>query len=735
MGTEVCSVYLLEEGSLVLRATEGLASDLVGDVRLKVGEGLIGYTAQIREVINAREPETHPRFRFIAGSNEERYHSFLGIPLYDRKQLIGVMAIQTIEPREFSREEVSALTTIAFQLSSVIANAWLLDSINRRRENAEATLPAGERPAPEPLSILRGKGLTPGVAIAPAYVLVQTLGIAEVIDEEDPCDAVEEGRRLSEALEKTGVETICLEKRVADRLGDADAAIFHAHLMILQDQSFLNKLDRLIESGRSAEGAVKSVVGEYVEAFERMDDPYLRERASDVKDVGRRVLANLRGVEASPIRLTHSGIIVARELMPSQIAMLPFHLVRGIVLESEQTNSHAAIVAKSMGIPTLLGVSGALKQIEPGAPLILDASSGQVFVEPDANVKREYQRLVRENHRKQEALLKFKDAPAQTRDAVAVTLRANVGLLSDIEQARINNAEGIGLYRTEFPFMATTTFPSREEQYELYRRAIESFEGKLVTFRTLDIGGDKSLPYFPAPAEENPSLGWRSVRISLDRRDVFLTQIEAILMAARHGPARLMFPMITTTDELHSCREVVREAREKLRSEGMETPEIPLGVMIEVPATLAIARHLAQGADFFALGTNDLIQYMLAADRGNAMVHRYYDPLHPAMTQAIDTMVNIAAETGRGLCICGEMASDPACFALLVGLGLREFSVAAPSILPLKAMLAQIDEADLAQLARRALQNGDGTTTRQMIDEILRSIESPAIDSTQPVDE
>ena len=253
MGTEVCSVYLLEEGSLVLRATEGLASDLVGEVRLNVGEGLIGYTAQSREVINAREPEMHPRFRFIAGSNEERYHSFLGIPLYDRKQLIGVMAIQTVEPREFSREEVSALTTIAFQLSSVIANAWLLDSINRRRDIAGMTLPEAERPAAEMISVLRGKGLTPGVAIAPAYVLVQTLGVAEVIDDEDPCVAAEERRRLSDALEKTGVETICLEKRVADRLGEADAAIFHAHLMILQDQSFLNKLERLIESGRSAE--------------------------------------------------------------------------------------------------------------------------------------------------------------------------------------------------------------------------------------------------------------------------------------------------------------------------------------------------------------------------------------------------------------------------------------------------------------------------------------------------
>ena len=721
MGTEVCSVYLMEGSELLLSATEGLSPESVGQVRLQVGEGLIGYTAQVRKVVNAREPAKHEKFRYVAGSNEEQYHSFLGIPLYDHRQMIGVMAIQTVEPREFSPDEVSTLTTIAFQLSSVIANARLLDSINQRNEAGSTSVSSIDQVKPEVLSVLQGSGITSGVAIAPAFVMLQRLGISEIVEEEEvPTNGSMERERLSEAIEKTRIETICLEKRVADRLGDSDAAIFHAHLMIVQDQSFLNKLDASIESGRSAAGALKVVITDYVEAFRGLEDPYLRERAIDVEDVGRRIMANLQGVESTPVRLAQPGIIVARDLMPSEIAMLPFEHVRGMILESEQANGHAAIVAKSMGIPTLVGVAGAIQQIEPGAPLILDATSGRIYVEPDPNVKREYERLVKENRKKQEALLQYKDVVAETKDHVCLSLRANVGLLSDIDLARSHGAEGIGLYRTEFPFMVRPSFPGRQEQYRLYRQVIESFAGQPVTFRTLDIGGDKSLPYLSPPNEENPSLGWRSVRISLDQRDVFRTQIEAILMAARHGSARLMFPMVTTADEFRACRQVVDEARDNLSREGVETTAVPLGVMVEVPATIAIARHLAEGAEFFALGTNDLIQYMLAADRGNPLVHQYYDPFHPAILQAIDQMVRITEELDKGLCICGEMASDPIAFALLVGLGLREFSVSAPSILPLKAMLRKLSFIKLSDLAREALNQDQGEKTRALVVKALQ---------------
>ena len=337
--------------------------------------------------------------------------------------------------------------------------------------------------------------------------------------------------------------------------------------------------------------------------------------------------------------------------------------------------------------------------------------------------KKEYQRLVSDNRLKQERLLRFRDLAASTRDGETVCLRANIGLLSDVEIARRNGADGVGLYRTEFPFMASANFPDRQDQYRLYRRVVESFAGQVVTFRTLDIGGDKTLPYFNRPVEDNPSLGRRSVRVSLDHREMFRTQIEAILMAGTHGPVRLMFPMISTMDEIGICRDVVQEARNNLQACGLDVPDIPLGVMIEVPAAISIADHLAKEVDFFALGTNDLIQYMLAADRGNSMIHQYYDPFHPAILEGIRRMIEVSHRHNKQLCICGEMARDPGCFALLVGLGLREFSVSGPAILPLKATLSQLTSGRLSELAQQALQQGHSSKVREMVDQVIREVD------------
>ncbi len=722
MGTEVCSIYLFENDELRLRATEGLAPQSVGRVKMKVGEGLIGYTAQRGEVVNVPEPQDHPRFRYFAELSEEKFHSFLGIPLYDRQQLIGVMAIQTIEKRDFNEIEISTLTTIAFQLSTVIANARLLDSLQVERQAGPAARQIEEVPRKfQP--ILRGQVVTPGVAMAPAHVIDEAFGYAEVMEHDECTDKESESRRLQDAIERARVETLCLEKRVAERLSEADASIFHSHLMILQDQSFLDKLERLIAENHSAVSAVKSVVGEYVEAFRRMDDPYLRERSLDVEDIGRRILANLCGLEPVAIHVTHPGIVVAKELMPSDLASLDFENILGVVLESDHSNSHAAIIAKSMGIPTMVGIHGAVRQIEPGAPLILDANSGCLYIEPKKHIKDEYKRLIADDRHKQEQLLVYKDRTSSTRDGVEVCLRANIGLFSDVNIARRNGADGVGLYRTEFPFMARASFPDRDDQYDLYKRVVESFEGQVVTFRTLDIGGDKRLPYFASPPEENPALGWRSVRMSLDRRDMFRTQIEAMLLAGTHGPVRLLFPLITNLEDILACREVVEEARQNLIDEGNKIPRIPLGVMIEVPAAVSIADHLASQVDFFALGTNDLIQYMLAADRGNSLVHDYYDPLHPAILRAIRHVVKVADEYDKHLCICGEMAGDPGCFALLVGLGLREFSVSGPAILRLKATLAQLPMKGLSELAARALEQDTGRKVRALVDEMMPRID------------
>ncbi|MBE0598375.1 MAG: phosphoenolpyruvate--protein phosphotransferase, partial [Desulfuromonadales bacterium] len=552
-------------------------------------------------------------------------------------------------------------------------------------------------------------------------------GHADILDEEAACPE-EEHRRLDATLEKTRIQTLFLEKRVAERLSEDDAAIFHTHLMILEDRSFLDKIRRYLDQGVSASHAVKRVVGEYIEAFGRMDDPYLRERAADMEDIGRRLLGNLAGQENHVLlQLKSPGILVAREILPSDMACLDHEQVRGIVTEVGERNSHAVIMAKSLGIPALVGVRGVTRLAVSDKNAILDANSGCFYLNPTVRIIEEYRRLEEDCGRELHRLDEFRDLPAETRDGVRIILRANVGLVSDIDVATRNGAEGVGLYRTEFPYMARSDFPDREDQYQLYRKVVEGFAGHPVTIRTLDIGGDKALPYFTPPKEDNPFMGWRSVRVSLDNRDIFRTQIEAILMAATHGPVKILFPMISGLEEIDACKKVMEEARQSLRREGVPFAEtVPFGVMIEVPAAARIASMLAPEVDFFALGTNDLIQYLLAADRNNPLVNRYYDPLHPAVLQVLNEVTRVAKRFGKGVCLCGEMASDPLNFLVLVGLGIREFSMPSPFIPRTKAFLRDFSSLTARKAAREVLVMGETAKIRSHLIKMVKEIENIA---------
>jgi len=732
METEVCSIYLmdLDQEKLRLSATVGLASEAVGKVALGLDEGLVGLAAKERKVISIEEPQNHPHFRYFAETGEEQYHSFLGIPLFDRKRPIGVIAIQTLDRRIFSVAEISALQTIAFQISSIVTNARLLDSIRQRDALAQVTLDlvrdeaatAAESFDSHP--VLRGKVAYPGVASGPAHLLDERLGFTDILDEEE-VDVVRELGELHEAIEKTRIQTLYLEKRVAERLTSDDAAIFHTHLMILEDRSFIDKLECEIEVGHSAPYALKKVVGGYLEAFSRMEDPYLRERAADMEDIGRRLLANLTGRGDQTLHLVRPGILVAKEILPSEMAALDHEQILGIVTESGEKNSHAVIMAKSLGIPALVGVRGALKLLEPEEAVILDANSGTFYIRPSETIREEYRRLEEDCNRELSKLDELREVPAVTSDGVRIHLRANVGLVSDVEVALRNGAEGVGLYRTEFPYMARGEFPDRDDQYQLYSKVVEGFRGEPVTIRTLDIGGDKVLPYFAPPKEDNPFMGWRSVRVSLDNVDIFRTQIEAILMAGRHGPVKLLFPMISSMEEVSACQGIVEEAKQNLRDEGIPFAEnIPLGVMIEVPAAVHIARQLAHKVDFFALGTNDLVQYLLAADRNNPLVNKYYDPLHPAVLTVLHDLARIGAETGTDICLCGEMGSDPLNLLVLVGIGIREFSMPAPFIPRTKMFLKDLDSRLARDTARSVLAMSETIAIRSYLIEQLKFLEN-----------
>ncbi len=729
--SEVCSLYLLEEqdDTLVLRATYGLSGDAVGQVRLKVGEGLTGLAVAQRKVLAVEEPQNDPRYRYFAGTGEEQFHSFLAIPLFDRNDPLGVMVIQTLERRTFSADETSTLSTIAFQVASIVVNARLLDTIDKQQDLFDLPLLTAEADAnkqpgtatAEP-TVLRGKAAYPGVITGPANLIDEELGFAEIYDEHN-IDIEHELARLDDALRKTRIETLFLEKRVAERLTQADAAIFHTHLMILEDRGFIEKLHDQIDAGHCAPYALKKVIRNYLKAFNKMEDAYLRERAADMEDIGRRLLSNLLGQQSNSLQLHHTGILVAKRLLPSDMAIIDHDKVSGLILESNETNSHSVIMAKALGIPALIGVKGAMTLIEPDIELILDANSGSVYLNPSEVILDEYFRLEFDRIKEKERLDQFRDEPAITADGQRIQLRANIGLLSDIDIARRSGAEGVGLYRTEFPYMARSSFPNRADQYQLYRKVVEGFEGEPVTIRTLDIGGDKALPYFNQPKEDNPFMGWRSVRISLDHRDIFQTQIEAILMAGIHGPVRLLFPMISNLEEIRACQQLVAEAMAQLQSEKIDfSSDIPIGAMIEVPAAVRLAPHLAAEVDFFSIGTNDLIQYMLAADRSNSLVQNYYDPLHPAVLSALAYLVKVTKEKQIDLCLCGEMATDDNCLYALIGIGIDQFSLSAPYIPHLKDFLSKVSLAEARLVAREILQMSSSTEIRARLNLAMENL-------------
>ena len=737
MHTDVCSIYLLDEDNETLRlqASKGLSRKAVGKVTLRIGEGLTGMAAQKRHAIAIEEPQDHPSYRYFKETGEEKFHSFLGIPLFDRNKPLGVIVLQTKTSRQFSKEEISALSTIAFQITSIVVNARLLDSIRLHQEEsqrvsealamAQQTITDVEQATEDSRqNTLSGVVAYPGVAIGPAAILEERLGFADILHEEQ-IDIANELKKLESALGKTCIQTIFLEKRVAERLSENDAAIFHTHLMILEDRSFIRKLQIQITNGHSAAYALEKTVADYIEVFHNMQDPYLRERATDMEDIGRRILANLVGETADRVlHLKHPSILVARQMLPSDMAALDNEQILAIVTEVGEKNAHAIIMAKSMGIPAIVAVRGALKNIAPEDSLIVDGNTGRIYINPLETVKDEYHRLQVDQTRELCRLEQYRDEPAMTADGHRITLRANIGLISDINVAKRFGAEGVGLYRTEFPYMARGDFPSREDQYELYSRVVKAFAGETVTIRTLDIGGDKGLPYFSPPKEDNPFMGWRSVRVSLDNRDIFQTQIEAILMAGCHGQVKLLFPMISSMDETIACLEVVEEARANLTKEGIDFADnVPIGVMIEVPAAVRLVPRLANKVDFFALGTNDLVQYLLATDRNNPLVSKYYDPLHPAVLQVLYEVTDTALSMGKGVSLCGEMATDPLTLLLLIGMGLREFSMPAPFIPRTKAFLRGVSLATACKCYTGIHRMDSSTEIRAHLAEILEDIE------------
>ncbi|MFE4572778.1 phosphoenolpyruvate--protein phosphotransferase [Paenibacillus chitinolyticus] len=551
---------------------------------------------------------------------------------------------------------------------------------------------------------IRGIAASAGIAIARAFRLEHPdLTVVRKTVE----DTEAEVAKFEEALEKSSAELEAIKEQTLREMGEEKAEIFESHLLVLGDPELVDPVKAKIRDEKvNAEFAMNEVAMTFVEMFENMNSDYLKERAADMRDVTKRVLAHLLDVKfVSPSSISEETVVVAEDLTPSDTAQLNRTYVKGFTTNIGGRTSHSAIMARSLEIPAVVGTKNVLDLVKDGDLLIVDGLDGDVLINPEPAVVEEY-RAKQQRYAEQRAeWAKLRNEPTVTPDGHHVELAANIGTPADVAGVLENGGEAVGLYRTEFLYMGRDQLPTEEEQYKAYKAVLEKMEGKPVVVRTLDIGGDKELPYLQLPKEMNPFLGFRAIRLCLEREDIFRTQLRALLRASVHGSLRIMFPMIATLDEFRQAKALLLEEKAKLAAEGTPaSDEIQLGIMVEIPSTAIMADQFAKEVDFFSIGTNDLIQYTMAADRMNERVSYLYQPYNPAILRLVKMVIDAAHREGKWAGMCGEMAGDTTAIPLLLGLGLDEFSMSATSILPARSQIVKLSLSEMRQLAARAIE-------------------------------
>ncbi len=689
MVAEVCSIYLRRAGNILeLFATEGLNRSAVHNTRMRHGEGLVGLVAETAEPLNLSDARQHPHFSYRPETGEDPFHSFLGVPILRGGQVFGVLTVQNKAARQYDEEEVEALQTIAMVLAEVVAQGGLFDI-------AELDEPALR--ADKPLAF-HGEGLSEGVAIGRVVLHEPRVKVDRLIAD----DPVAELQRLEQALEKLAVEVDeMLDSSELDLTGESREVI-EAYRLLVHDQGWRERLGDAVRAGLTAEAAVERVHDEMRLRMTRVGDPFLREKRHDFDDLAQRLLRHLGGEAINTRDLPNDAVLLARAMGPAELLDYGRDKLKGLVLEDAAPTSHVAIVARAMGVPLVGSTDGISDAARAGDDIVIDGETGEAHLRPPAEILSVFsaRRALREQ--RVARLAQVRDLPAVTKDGVHIRLMMNAGLLIDMPHLKESGADGVGLFRTELQFMIGETMPTLDDQIQFYRQVIDAAGDKPVVFRTLDLGGDKVLPYGRWEREANPSLGWRALRIALDRPALMRYQVRALLTAARDRTLRLLLPMVSDVAEFNMARALIDREIERARLLGKPRPkQIQVGAMVEVPALVFMLRQVFRSADFVSIGSNDLIQFAFAMDRTNPRVSRRYDSLNPAMLTMIHHIVMAASEAGGEVSLCGEMAGRPLEAMALVGLGLRTLSMQPANIGPVKMMIRSLDTRDVSPFVLR----------------------------------
>jgi phosphotransferase system, enzyme I, PtsP len=670
LNAQVGSIYLFNESSeeLVLKATVGLNPEAVGKVRMRPNEGLVGWTFDHMTPIREGHASKHPQFKYFREAGEDLFESFMAVPLKWGQERIGVLVVQHKKPDYFTEIDVMALRAIASQLVGAIENARLMIDLNQNEELVPKNGLLKE------LAFVKAKNASRGFALSP--VVVHRKRRSLLLETHGNEGFVTTLNGFLDAVGATTDQLRLLQQRLAQRLPESAALIFEAHFMILKDPHFLGEMKSMIEQGQTPVVAVRMVIRHYIDRFSSSDSIYMREKAQDIEDLGIRLLNNLKKDRPKEFARSKERIVIAQELFPSDLLKLATEAVNGIVLVSGGVTSHVSIIARSLKIPLVIAENLKLLKVPDDTLMLLDADVGGIYVQPSETVIDQFnaREAARKAARKR---ITPRHSDTRTRCGQKIELMANINLLSELSLAKTLKADGVGLYRTEFPFLIRSVFPSEAEQYLVYHRLCKEMKNLPVTIRTLDIGGDKILPYLNASAEANPELGLRSLRFSLRYPDIFEQQLRAILRAGKdHADLNIMFPMVSSLDEFRQAKDRVRMVLEKLAKEQLAcNPSTRIGTMIEMPAVLEIISDLAKEADFFSIGTNDFIQYMLAVDRTNDRVASYYQAGHPAVLRGIDRIAQAANRNEIPVSVCGEMGHEKDWIPFLIGIGIKTLSV------------------------------------------------------------